>query len=661
MRNLPSSLPSLLLLSVLLFITACDDEKPSSEVISIGGMMMNESSMTQGLLRLDHPTNGQLFNTREIRVQGIHPNASEVLVNGTSVPVVSQRFNTMIALEDGAHVLVVSSGEDVISVNIVIDSTPPQVQITEPEYGTHLDSNDSSLVTIIGVATDGDNGSGIQSVLVNGQGVLVEPNGRFQYTYEPEFGLNRPLAIAVDQAGNESDCSRGFLFGRFKSWGSQLDRGLRIEIKPPAFDVIAVTLENALKSGLVEDLINENMGFSDEIAINDILFQDIDVQLIPQNGYLEISISFYDLRVFFELSSPETTGDVYISPATLSARLVLTPLPDGTLDAEVLNPELNLENLNVQVDNALLDTAITFVEGYVSDLAEDTLLAVIDQALIGELLSPNLFSPEFDILGVPVRVRALFQSVNMTAESAQGELGIKIEDLPVINPSIGYLHQITEGAPARLMSMASADIHQNTLHYIFSHLWYGGLLNTTLAEITEPPSALSAALLNGFTDGKLLEYMSPAEMIGVRLRPMLPPTSRFDLTRPSVILVDIVDLLLDLTLPDGRAWFTMGLDITAAITPRLINNRLGLDVSLTVRGVKVDEPLFPVQSKELITLVANFVQNLPQQLGEEGLRNLFDLNELDFYGLRLSSGIIQSVNVPAPYLQGGINLEAMIQ
>ena len=105
----------------------------------------------------------------------------------------------------------------------------------------------------------------------------------------------------------------------------------------------------------------------------------------------------------------------------------------------------------------------------------------------------------------------------------------------------------------------------------------------------------------------------------------------------------------------------MGLDITAAITPRLINNRLGLDVSLPVRGVKVDEPFFPVQSKELITVVANFVQNLPQQLGEEGLRNLFDLNELDFYGLRLSSGIIQSVNVPAPYLQGGINLEAMIQ
>ena len=100
---------------------------------------------------------------------------------------------------------------------------------------------------------------------------------------------------------------------------------------------------------------------------------------------------------------------------------------------------------------------------------------------------------------------------------------------------------------------------------------------------------------------------------------------------------------------------------SAAVIPQLTNNRLGLDVDLVVNGTKVDEPLFPVLSEELITLIVNIVLGLPDQLGDEGLRNIFNLNEVDFYGLKLSSGTLQGVEIPAPYLQIGIDLSAMIQ
>ena len=59
----------------------------------------------------------------------------------------------------------------------------------------------------------------------------------------------------------------------------------------------------------------------------------------------------------------------------------------------------------------------------------------------------NLFSPEFDILGVPVRVRALFQSLDITPQAAQAELGVKIEDLPAINNSAGYLYTAPQNFP----------------------------------------------------------------------------------------------------------------------------------------------------------------------------------------------------------------------
>ena len=554
-----------------------------------------------------------------------------------------------------------SAGPDQIAVNVMIDITAPVVTITEPSYGSHVDSSQSPTVTLVGSVQDQEQGSGVEAVTINGQELLIEANGRFQFTYAPEPGLNRPLVIARDRAGNEGTATRGFLYGRYKAWGNQIERGIRGEMKPEAFDVIAVTLENAVKSGIISDLVAENEGFSEDLTITDIIFQDVDVQLIPANGFIEVRLSFFDLKIFFDLDSPSTLGEVYISPASLTAELTLAPNPDGTLNAQLINPNLSLENLDIQVDNALLDTALSFVEGLIVEFAEDTILAVLEEALVDQLVSPTLFSPLLEILGVEVRVSALFKQINITRESAQVDLGVQITDLPAINNSAGYLHIPNDNVPPRLQHMASADISQNTLYLIFSHLWYGGLLNVTLAEIVDPPSTLSAALLNGFTDGRLLEIMSPTDLVGVRLRPMLPPISRFDLTRPNGIIIDLVDLHLDLTTPDQQTWFTLGLDISANIVPQLVDNRLGLDVTLTVDGVKVDEPLFPVRSKELISLISNFIKNLPDQLGDEGLRNLFDLNEVDFYGLRLNSGTVQGVEIPAPYLQMGIDLDATIQ
>lgn len=644
-------------------LCSCDDEKPRMEVAQLGGEMVGGETTTavQGLLRLDQPTSGQVLDSREVNVQGIHSTASEVFVNDESVPVESQRFSTMITLDEGPQIIEVRSGEDVINVNILVDETPPKIQITEPNYGAHIDSNQVATVTLIGSVLDGDLGSGVESIMINGQEVFTEANGRFQFTYTPELGLNRPVVIARDRAGHEQVATKGFLYGRFKQWGSQLDRSVRGEIKPEALDVIGVTLENALKSGLVNDLIEDNMGFSDEITVEEVLFQDIDVQLEPANGYINVVIRFYDLRIFFELSSPSTRGDVYVSPATLTAELYLSPNSDGTLNAQILNPNVTLQNLNIQVDNVLLDTAVSFIEGFVSSLAEDTLLAALEQALLNQLISPTLFSPLLEIIGVEVRVSTIFQSIFISPESIQVELGIKITDLPAINNTVGYLFLPSEGAPERLTNMASTDIHQNALFMVFSHLWHGGFLNVTLAELIDPPSTLSAALLNGFTDGKLVEYMPGTELIGVRLRPMLPPITRFDLTRPNALIIDLVDLHIDLTLPDGQTWFTLGIDLSAAVVPKLINNRLDLDVDLAVNGTAVDEPIFPVRSKELISLIVNLIKNLPNQLGNDGLRNLFDLSEIDFYGLRLNSGTLQGVEFPAPYLQVGIDLNAIIQ
>ena len=659
--SLKLSIVCVLLSFGLISLSACDDDKVSPNTEETGGMSGGTASVVQGSLSLEQPLEGQFLNSEEVTVTGVHSSANEVLINGTAVPVTNQRFSKVFTLEEGPQLIEVSAGPDQIAVNILVDLTAPEVLITEPSYGSHIDSSQTPTVTLIGSVQDQEPGSGVETILINGQEVLIETNGRFQFTYAPENGLNRPLVIARDRAGNESTATRGFLYGRYKAWGNQIERGIRGEMKPEAFDVVAVTLENALKSNIINELIEENSDFSEDIVIEDIIFQDIDVQLVPANGFIDIQISFFDLKIFFELNSPSARGEVYISPAILSAELTLAPNSDGTLNAQLVNPAIELENLVVRTDNSLIDTALSFVEGFIVDFAEDTIIAALEEALLDQLISPTLFSPTLDILGVEVQVGALFKQINITSEAAQVDLGVQISDLPAINNSVGYLTLPNDNVPPRLQNMASADISQNTLYLIFSHLWHGGLFNVTLDEITEPPSALSAAVLNGFTDGRLIEYMSPTDIIGIRLRPMLPPITRFDLTRPNAIVIDFVDLHVDLTTPDQQTWFTLGIDISATVIPQLLNNRLGLNVNLIVDGVKVDEPLFPVRSEELILLVTNYIKNLPDQLGDDGLRNLFDLNEIDFYGLNINSGTVQGVEVPAPYLQMGIDLRATIQ
>ena len=638
-------------------LSACEDSSPPPviDIPIVGGEMMNGPTI-QGGLRLDQPRAGDILSSQQVTVSGIHVTSTEVMINGMQVPVTSQRFSITLTLEEGSQLITVSGGEDQVDVNVLVDATPPQVSLIEPFFGTHIDSTRESLVTIIGQAVDSL--SGIEKVLVNGQEVQLESNGRFQYTYEPEVGLNRPLIIATDRAGHEQSTSRGFLFGRFNPWESQLGRSVKAELKQTGFAVIEGALEQAVLNGLIDDLLSENLLESEDIKITEIIYQDVDIQLSPQSGYIRAEISLTDLKVFFELTTPSTRGDVLISPARLSANLYLTPRPDGTLDAQLRDREVSLENLNARVDNGLLDAALSFVEGYVSDLAERALLAVLDEVLINELISSSLFSPTINVLDVELQLRALIQEFTVEPSGAVLEAGLQMTDLPVINQSLGYLSlPDTQPAPP-LMYQASLDLDLNAFHLIFSHLWYGGLLNQTLNDlIDDAPSTLAGVLLNGFTDGKLLELMGPTETVVVRLRPSLPPIARFDQTRRDVLFVDLVDLMIDFTTPTGQIWFTGGFDLTAEIKPTIINNELSLQVAVSSSGRSLDEPIFPVKSKELIQVMINLIQDLPNQLGDEGLNQLFSFSELNYYGLNFSSALMQTQLVPNPILQIGLNLD----
>ena len=72
----------------------------------------------------------------------------------------------------------------------------------------------------------------------------------------------------------------------------------------------------------------------------------------------------------------------------------------------------------------------------------------------------------------------------------------------------------------------------------------------------------------------------------------------------------------------------------------------------------MDEPIFPVKSRELLGLIEGLLEGIPSQLGPDGISDFFDLNDFDFYGLTLSSSVVKTVSIPTPYLQVGLRFNA---
>ena len=132
---------TLLLISQALI--ACDDEPAPRSDLSpvagedgpIGSMMVSSSG-----LAVTSPMRGAISGVKEVTVTGTHPTALMVTVNEDSVPVMGGSFSHVLTLAEGPHVIEVSDSSSLISIEVMVDLTAPQVEIGTPAYGSHIDS-----------------------------------------------------------------------------------------------------------------------------------------------------------------------------------------------------------------------------------------------------------------------------------------------------------------------------------------------------------------------------------------------------------------------------------------------------------------------------------------------------------------------------------------
>lgn len=128
----------------------------------------------------------------------------EIALNGTAAATVtpdsSGAFGTALTLRDGPNAIALTllAGKDIVahsSYTVVLDRTPPTVEITKPKAG---DSVDGPNVTVSGKAEAG------ATVTVNDTTVVPSQDGTFSTFVTAGAGPFTVTVLARDRAGNET-------------------------------------------------------------------------------------------------------------------------------------------------------------------------------------------------------------------------------------------------------------------------------------------------------------------------------------------------------------------------------------------------------------------------------------------------------------------------
>jgi hypothetical protein len=153
-----------------------------------------------------HTRDPQLRISGRVPAFAIQPGRTvQVVLNGaviatTPVEQNGGAFNTAAALKEGANAIGVAlvGDRDVVassSYTVVLDRTPPKLEISTPRAGASVDARD---VVVAGLTDAGS------TISVNGRTVLTGPDGAFTDSFSASAGTLQIAIVSRDRAGNET-------------------------------------------------------------------------------------------------------------------------------------------------------------------------------------------------------------------------------------------------------------------------------------------------------------------------------------------------------------------------------------------------------------------------------------------------------------------------
>ncbi|MCP4808589.1 MAG: hypothetical protein GY913_35315 [Proteobacteria bacterium] len=277
----------------------------------------------------------------------------------------------------------------------------PRVQVENPARGLFSSAGDSVMVS--GTVTQGS--APIERVLLNGEEIPVEADGRFAAALDPTPGINVIGVRVEDTGGERAVAGLSFHYAGERRSGTVVPDAVFMKIGPTLLDddqadlddvasIIELLVDDPSLTGSVIGMTVEEEDY--DLEVTDFAFDGADVDLVPRDGALEIGASLYDIELYFDVygkgaySWLSTSGVATATECLITAELV----PVGATSLELQNASASLSGFALEID-----WVPGFIESWITDWARETIeeqLATQMESMAGDVIDGYLDSFAFE-------------------------------------------------------------------------------------------------------------------------------------------------------------------------------------------------------------------------------------------------------------------------
>ena len=485
-------------------------------------------------------------------------------------------------------------------VMLLVDGSPPVVEFLYPTRAEMVVGAPNRPLIVRGRVSDAI--SGVSSLQVNGDIITPDANGNFQFTMNPDWGVNLIEGNALDNVGNEKFFAQSYQYSSVYKPVSPS----RIEAGRMYDGIIAHLGQEALDDGnndvddlaRIAELAIENIDINSFIPspittfdsdcsfwpftirgalrlyVDNVSFNTPSVELTAINGGVDSRVRISNFQIAIR-----TAGDVCDIPVNLSGSAsansvvvsgdVFISSNGNNIQVSMPSPNVNINGLSVNINlpsviswavNGIINLFRNQIANLISNALEDVISDQIPDALKSVLESLSL-STGFS-LPPPVNVALNIDSnLGMVQfDTGGGNIGLDttIYSQGVISPEPrGSIIQENQTLPTFSSNNSlGVAIGYDLINQVLYSLWYGGGLNIDAQDFLSGNSGQG----NGIT-------------VEANVSALSPPVFKITPNAASPVEIQVGDLKLDL--------FVDNIPNTAPINA-VVYATLLLDADLTV-------------------------------------------------------------------------------
>ncbi|HEX4451833.1 MAG TPA: hypothetical protein VH143_13240 [Kofleriaceae bacterium] len=401
---------------------------------------------------------------------------------------------------------------------------PPTLTITAPQRS--LVQNAAGTITVTGTVTPNEQGTAIQSVMVNDVAATLNADGSFTANVQVEEGATLIHTVATDASSAQATDTRSVEAGANKAPGAMIGSAVTAAISKQAFAKIAGAAGPIVQSMNMAPLLAPmqpmvHSGDEDgpdclygQLFVDNLTTTKVTISLVPVSGGLQFSAELDGLDVPGHvkyavacLGGTDNT-DIKASSVVVAGTLLVAPDGSGGFTTSLQSPTVNITGLDISsgglpgdiLDILPLDSAIETI----APLAANMFMGPMVNDALGALGGPKTLN----LLGTNLTVNVVPSAINFTSDA-----GVVALDMSLViggaEGSKGFT-SVTDGTPTMTagagMQLGLADNLANDLLaqavamnlVAISMPTPGGTFDTTSIAMTSPP------MISGNTaDGKM--------------------------------------------------------------------------------------------------------------------------------------------------------------